>query len=60
MPLGVKDLGLVLETAALSNTPMPVAGLVRDRLLSAMARGWQDLDWSALARAVREDAGLTG
>ncbi len=33
--------------------------LLRDRLLSGMAKGRQDLDWSALALGASEDAGLS-
>lgn len=60
LPLGLKDMGLVLATAVSSKTPMPVAGLVRDRLLSGMARGREDHDWSALSLGAREEAGLKG
>jgi len=42
LPLGLKDLELVLATATSSKTPMPLANLVRDRLLSGMARGRED------------------
>ena len=56
--LGLKDLTLVLETASASKAPMPVANLVRDRLLSEAAKGRQDWDWSALALGAREEAGL--
>jgi hypothetical protein len=37
---------------------MPVAAVIRDHLLSGIARGKSDLDWSALAQVVAEDAGL--
>ena len=35
---------------------MPLAGLVRDELLSAVAGGRGDLDWSALALLAAERA----
>lgn len=38
--------------------PLPLASLVRDRYLSAVARGWSEVDWSALARVAAADAGL--
>jgi 3-hydroxyisobutyrate dehydrogenase-like beta-hydroxyacid dehydrogenase len=60
MKLGLKDVELVLGAARGSAVPMPVASLVRDRLLSGVARGRGDLDWSALAMGVSEDAGLEG
>ena len=36
---------------------MPLGSLIRDHYLSAMARGWGDNDWGALARVVEENAG---
>jgi 3-hydroxyisobutyrate dehydrogenase-like beta-hydroxyacid dehydrogenase len=58
VPLGLKDVRLVLAAAETVAAPMPVANIVRDHLLTAMARGQQDLDWSSLARVVAENAGL--
>ena len=58
LKLGLKDLELVLRTASEVAVPMPVAGIVRDRLLSAVARGREAMDWSALALGAREDSGL--
>jgi hypothetical protein len=37
---------------------MPVASLVRDRLVALVAGGWADLDWSALGGLAARDAGL--
>jgi hypothetical protein len=36
---------------------MPVASLIRDRLLTLLAIGAADLDWSALAALASRDAG---
>ena len=58
LPLGLKDIQLALQAAANHATPMPVAGLLRDRLLSAVAKGRETMDWSALALGAAEDAGL--
>jgi 3-hydroxyisobutyrate dehydrogenase-like beta-hydroxyacid dehydrogenase len=58
MPLGLKDVRLVLQAADAAAVPMPLASLVHDRLLAAMGRGKQDLDWSAIAQLSAEDAGL--
>jgi 3-hydroxyisobutyrate dehydrogenase-like beta-hydroxyacid dehydrogenase len=55
--LGLKDMKLVLNTAAKARTPMPVANLVKDRLLSAAAKGREEWDWSALALGALESAG---
>lgn len=38
--------------------PMPAAGLVHDRLVAMAARGWADLDWTALGLLASVDAGL--
>ena len=56
--LGFKDLRLVQEAAESAAVPMPLAGVLRDRFLAAMARGEGDLDWAALARIAAVQAGL--
>lgn len=58
MVLGLKDVNLVLDTAERAEMAMPVASLVHDRLLTGVARGRGEMDWSALAQLVSEDAGL--
>ena len=58
MPLGLKDVRLVLEAADAKSVPLPLASLLRDRFLSAIANGKGDLDWTALALLAAEDAGL--
>ena len=58
LPLGLKDVRLVLQAAEAANVPMPIASVVRDRFITAMARGNQDKDWSVLGRVAAEDAGL--
>jgi 3-hydroxyisobutyrate dehydrogenase-like beta-hydroxyacid dehydrogenase len=58
LSLGLKDIDLVLQAAATSRMPMPLAGVLRDRFLSALAKGRDELDWSAIAISASEDAGL--
>jgi 3-hydroxyisobutyrate dehydrogenase-like beta-hydroxyacid dehydrogenase len=58
LQLGLKDFNLVLDAAGRSKVPMPLANLVRDRLLSAVARGRGEHDWTALTHGAAEDAGL--
>jgi 3-hydroxyisobutyrate dehydrogenase-like beta-hydroxyacid dehydrogenase len=58
VPLAVKDLRLALAEAEHHAVPMPAASLVHDRLVGMMARGWTDLDWSALGLLAARDAGL--
>lgn len=58
MKLGLKDMRLALETAAECAAPMPLASLIRDHFVSAMAHGQAELDWSSLARVPARNAGL--
>jgi 3-hydroxyisobutyrate dehydrogenase-like beta-hydroxyacid dehydrogenase len=58
VPLGLKDAELALEAARELRAPLPAAAVVRDHLIGALARGRESWDWSALATAVRESAGL--
>ncbi len=56
--LGLKDVRLILAAAEDAAAPMPIASLIRDNLLSGIAQGMQDLDWSAVARVAALKAGL--
>jgi 3-hydroxyisobutyrate dehydrogenase-like beta-hydroxyacid dehydrogenase len=58
LPLGMKDNTLVLEAAQAASVPMPLASLVHDHFLSAMATGLGDSDWSAIAAVSYRNAGL--
>ena len=58
VPLGLKDVRLALAAAEAASVPMPVANIVRDHLLTALARGRADWDWSSVAKVVAENAGL--
>jgi 3-hydroxyisobutyrate dehydrogenase-like beta-hydroxyacid dehydrogenase len=58
-PLGYKDVGLALEAATSLQVPMPLASLLRDRLLRLLAEGGEALDWSAIANLSASDAGLS-
>jgi 3-hydroxyisobutyrate dehydrogenase-like beta-hydroxyacid dehydrogenase len=59
LKLALKDVRLILETAEECASPMPLASLIRDHLLSAMANGQADLDWSSISRVMERDAGLS-
>jgi 3-hydroxyisobutyrate dehydrogenase-like beta-hydroxyacid dehydrogenase len=59
LPLGLKDIRLVLQAAEARHVPMPVASVVRDRFVTAMARGNENKDWSVLGLIAAEDAGLS-
>ena len=58
LALGLKDIQLALQTGASSSVPMPIASVLRDRGLESVAKGRADMDWTAMALAVAEDAGL--
>jgi 3-hydroxyisobutyrate dehydrogenase-like beta-hydroxyacid dehydrogenase len=58
--LGLKDVRLVLAAAEQLQVPLPVASLLRDRLLTLVATGGGHLDWSALATLADRDAGISG
>jgi 3-hydroxyisobutyrate dehydrogenase-like beta-hydroxyacid dehydrogenase len=55
--LGLKDLRLALAAGEGANVPMPLASLVRDNLLDAMAAGDGDKDFAALATVSQRRAG---
>jgi 3-hydroxyisobutyrate dehydrogenase-like beta-hydroxyacid dehydrogenase len=58
MPLVLKDVRLALAEAEKAGAPMPSVDVVRDRLITGIARGHGDLDWSALGLVAAEEAGL--
>jgi len=58
MQLGMKDNRLVLAAAEDAAVPMPMASLIRDRMLTATAQGMGEADWSAIARISFREAGL--
>jgi len=57
-PLGLKDMRLVAQAAEAARVPMPLLSVVRDHLLSVIAREGEDIDWSGVGAIVAADAGL--
>jgi 3-hydroxyisobutyrate dehydrogenase-like beta-hydroxyacid dehydrogenase len=57
-PLALKDVRLALNEAESAGVPMPSLSVVRDRLITGIARGYSRLDWSALGLLATEEAGL--
>ena len=49
LALGLKDVGLALEAAGMTDTVLPGAEVVRAHMLEAMDRGLGAKDWSVLA-----------
>src|ERR1700704_2083153 len=58
LPLVLKDVRLALAEAEKAGVPMPSVGVVRDRLITGIARGYGELDWTALGLIAAEEAGL--
>jgi 3-hydroxyisobutyrate dehydrogenase-like beta-hydroxyacid dehydrogenase len=58
LPLALKDVHLALAEADGSGVPMPSVQVVQDRLTTGIARGYADLDWSALGLIAAQEAGL--
>ncbi len=58
LTLGLKDVRLALQAGEAEHVPMPVASIVRDNFLDAIAHGDAALDWTALARVTFRRAGL--
>ncbi len=56
--LGLKDVRLVLQVAEECLSPMPIASLVRDHFLEAMALGYAESDWSRLSAIPARNSGL--
>jgi 3-hydroxyisobutyrate dehydrogenase-like beta-hydroxyacid dehydrogenase len=58
LPLVLKDVRLALAEAEQAGVPMPSVSVVRDRLITGIARGYGKLDWTALGLIAAEEAGL--
>jgi 3-hydroxyisobutyrate dehydrogenase-like beta-hydroxyacid dehydrogenase len=60
LPLALKDVRLALAEADRAGAPMPSVDVVQDRMIAGIARGYADLDWTALGLIAAEEAGLHG
>jgi 3-hydroxyisobutyrate dehydrogenase-like beta-hydroxyacid dehydrogenase len=58
LPLVLKDVRLALAEAEAAGAPMPSVSVVHDRLVTGIARGHGDLDWTALGLIAAEEAGI--
>lgn len=58
LPLGYKDIGLALTAADTARVPLPLAGLLHDSLLEALAAGDEEVDWSVMAEVAARRARL--
>jgi 3-hydroxyisobutyrate dehydrogenase-like beta-hydroxyacid dehydrogenase len=57
LPLGQKDVRLALAAGEAANTPLPLASVLRDGFIAAVAAGDGDKDWAALAAGAFRRAG---
>jgi 3-hydroxyisobutyrate dehydrogenase-like beta-hydroxyacid dehydrogenase len=57
LPLALKDVRLALAEAESAAVPMPSVTVVRERLIAGIARGYAELDWTALSLIAGEEAG---
>lgn len=58
MPIGLKDVGLVLDAAASKGIAMPLAELIREHFVAGIAAGMGKMEWAAIAKLAAQDAGL--
>ncbi len=58
LKLGFKDVRLAIEAAQELNVPLPVASIIRDHLISALAYGQAEWDWSSIALVSERNAGI--
>jgi 3-hydroxyisobutyrate dehydrogenase-like beta-hydroxyacid dehydrogenase len=56
--LGLKDVELALEAGADTAVPMPLAALMREQHIAAIARGYGEREWAAVGNYIAETAGL--
>ena len=57
-PLGLKDVKLAIAAGEGKTVPMPLASLLHDQVLTAIAHYGEDVDWSTIAKLAADHAGL--
>lgn len=60
LPLGLKDVMLAQDAAQAEKVPMPLASVLRDSLIEALANGAEGMDLAALAQVSARRANLDG
>ena len=58
LPLGLKDIRLVLEAGEAVGAPLPFASVLRDNFVDAIGHGDGEKDWSAVSAVAARRAGL--
>lgn len=55
LSLGLKDISLLMQSAQESHVPLPLASVLRDKLLKALAKNRGELDWAAITMDALEN-----
>jgi 3-hydroxyisobutyrate dehydrogenase-like beta-hydroxyacid dehydrogenase len=58
--LGLKDIELALKAGGETYVPLPLAAVMREQHLAAIANGFGDRDWAALGQYLMRNAGVGG
>lgn len=58
LKLGLKDIRLAIQAGETLTVPLPLASLIRNHFVEAMAYGDGERDWAAIAQVCARDAGL--
>jgi 3-hydroxyisobutyrate dehydrogenase-like beta-hydroxyacid dehydrogenase len=58
LKLGLKDIELALQAGGDTSVPMPMAAVIREQHLAAIAKGYGERDWAALGNYIATTAGL--
>lgn len=56
--LGLKDVELALEAGGDTQVPMPMADVIHEQHLDAIAHGFGEKEWAALGEYIAQNAGL--
>lgn len=60
LKLGLKDVKLAIDAAQGVGAALPFASIIRDHLVSAIAHGQEQMDWSSIALVASRAAALDG
>ena len=58
--LALKDNRAIIAAGEKFGAPLPFASILHDRLVALIAQGDDEIDYTAISRLARRDAGLTG
>ena len=58
LALGLKDVNLILQNSNQTKSPLPMANLVRDKMMKSIAHGNDERDWAAFSEEARRDSGI--